>query len=151
MLDFFYSGIQLYILLSPYLCYISFLYLDLYLLGDDTPISYGSFMRTKHVFVFIHIRNKDSAGTITSLSPPVKYFLLAVPRRCFFVNGFCYLCFVFIMLFYLFIAALWSPAGKGLTSSLSCVWCFLLFLSLSHVLGWVWDLIVSIPYLCLLP
>ena len=35
---FLYSGIQLYILLSPYLCFISF-FLDLYLLGDDTLIS----------------------------------------------------------------------------------------------------------------
>ena len=32
---FFNSGIQLYILLSPYLCFI----FDLYLLGDDTSIS----------------------------------------------------------------------------------------------------------------
>ena len=63
-LDFFYSGIQLYIPLSPYLCFISFLYLDLYLLGDDTSISYGSFVRTKHIFVLIHIRNKGEVGTI---------------------------------------------------------------------------------------
>ena len=28
----------------------------------------------------------------------------------------CYLCFMFVMLSRLFIAALWSPAGKGLTS-----------------------------------
>ena len=28
----------------------------------------------------------------------------------------CYLCLVFVMLLRLFIAALWSPAGKGLTS-----------------------------------
>ena len=33
----------------------------------------------------------------------------------------CYLCFVFLMLSRLFIAALWSPAGKGLTSSLLLV------------------------------
>ena len=39
LLDFFYSGIHLYQLLSPYLCFISFLYLHLYLLGDDTSIS----------------------------------------------------------------------------------------------------------------
>ena len=37
--DFFNSSIQLYRLLSPHLCFISFLYLDLYLLGDDTSIS----------------------------------------------------------------------------------------------------------------
>ena len=28
----------------------------------------------------------------------------------------CYLCLVFVMISRLFIAALWSPAGKGLTS-----------------------------------
>ena len=39
LLDFFYSSIQLYILLSPFLCFISFLYLDLYVLGDDSSIS----------------------------------------------------------------------------------------------------------------
>ena len=38
-LDFFYSGIQLYILLSPYFCFISFSHLVLYLLGVDTSIS----------------------------------------------------------------------------------------------------------------
>ena len=35
LLDFFCSGIQFYLLLSPYLSFISFLYLDLYVLGDD--------------------------------------------------------------------------------------------------------------------
>ena len=35
LLDFFCSGIQFYLLLSPYLCFISLLYLDLYVLGDD--------------------------------------------------------------------------------------------------------------------
>ena len=39
LLDFFCSRIQLYLLLSPYLCFISFLYLDLYVLGDDELIS----------------------------------------------------------------------------------------------------------------
>ena len=46
---FFCSGIQFYILFSPYLCVISFLYLDLYALADDAWISYGSFMQTKHL------------------------------------------------------------------------------------------------------
>ena len=38
---FFCSGIQLYVLLRPYLCFIiiSFLYLDLYVLVDDSWIS----------------------------------------------------------------------------------------------------------------
>ena len=39
LLDLFCSGIQFKLLLSPYLCFISLLYLDLYVLGDDTLIS----------------------------------------------------------------------------------------------------------------
>ena len=38
LLDFFCSGIQ-FLLLSPYSCFISLLYLDLYVLGDDALIS----------------------------------------------------------------------------------------------------------------
>ena len=34
-----YTGIQFNLLLSPYPCFISLLYLDLYVLGDDTLIS----------------------------------------------------------------------------------------------------------------
>ena len=48
----------------------------------------------------------------------------------------------------LFICALWSPAGKGLTSWLSFV---VSSVSLSlpiGILGQVWYLIVSIPDLC---
>ena len=48
----------------------------------------------------------------------------------------CYLCLVFVMLSHLFIAALWSPAGKGLTSWLLIVM-FNCVLSLSHVVSWV--------------
>ena len=39
----------------------------------------------------------------------------------------CYLYLLFVMLSYLFNAALRSPAGKGLTPSLSCAWCFVVF------------------------
>ena len=39
LLDFFCSSIQLNLLLSPYPCFISLLYLDLYVLGDDALIS----------------------------------------------------------------------------------------------------------------
>ena len=55
LLDFFCSVIQLYLLLSPYLCFISFLYLDLYVLGDEALISNGSFMQTKYLCVLFHI------------------------------------------------------------------------------------------------
>ena len=39
LLDFFYAGIQLYVLLNPYLYLISVLNLDLHVLGDDSWIS----------------------------------------------------------------------------------------------------------------
>ena len=39
LLDFFCSGIQFCLLLSPYLCFISLLNIDLYVLGDDALIS----------------------------------------------------------------------------------------------------------------
>ena len=41
--------------LHVYLCFISLLYLDLYVLGDDALLSYGSFMQTKYLCVLIHI------------------------------------------------------------------------------------------------
>ena len=50
-----YFGFQFYLLLSPYLCFISFLFLDLYVLGGDALISQGSFMQTKHLCVLIHV------------------------------------------------------------------------------------------------
>ena len=58
-------------------------------------------------------------------------------------------CLVFAMFCArLFICALWSPAGKGLTSRLS----FVVSSVSSHfpigILGQVWYLIVSIPDLC---
>ena len=40
------------------LFFFSFLYLYLYLLGDEASISKGYFMRTKYLFVLIHIINK---------------------------------------------------------------------------------------------
>ena len=55
LLDFYCSSIQFYLLLSPYLCFIVLLYLDLYVLGDDALISKGSFMHTKYLCVLIHI------------------------------------------------------------------------------------------------
>ena len=55
LFDFFCSSIQFYLLLSPYLCFISLLNLDLYVLGDDALISKGSFMQTKYLCVLIDI------------------------------------------------------------------------------------------------
>ena len=81
-------------------------------------------MQTKHLCVLIHIWTKDEVET--GFNPPVKYFLLTVPRWCFFYGSFFFffmfrVCHVFLSVHCLFIAALWPPAGKGLTSWLSCV------------------------------
>ena len=66
LLDLICFVIQLYVLLIPYLCFISFLYLDLYVRGDDSLISYGSFMQNKHlhVCVLIHIRIKGEVSAV---------------------------------------------------------------------------------------
>ena len=48
----------------------------------------------------------------------------------------CYLFLVIVMFLRLFIAALWSPAGKGLISWLLFVM-FIVVLLLSHVVSWV--------------
>ena len=60
-----------------------------------------------------------------------------------------YLCLVFVMLSRLFIAALWSPAGKGLTSWLLLVMFNRVFVTFPcGILGQAWYLIVSIPDFC---
>ena len=64
LLDFFCSGIQFSLLLSPYLCFFSLLYLDLYVLGDDALISKGSFMESKYPCVLIHIWIKGEVGAV---------------------------------------------------------------------------------------
>ena len=49
------SGIQFYLLLSPYPCFISLLYLDLYVLGDDALVGWGSFVQARCLCFLIHI------------------------------------------------------------------------------------------------
>ena len=62
-------------MLSLYLCFISFSYLDLYLIGDDTLISWGPLMQTRRLFVLKQIRNKGEVGYhITSVGPPAEMF-----------------------------------------------------------------------------
>ena len=49
---------------EPFSLLYPLVYLDLFESEDDTSISKGSFMRTKHIFILIHIRNKGDVGTI---------------------------------------------------------------------------------------
>ena len=52
-----------------------------------------------------------------------------------FVDHLCYLYLMFVMLSRLFIAALWSPVGKWLTSRLLFVM-FIVILLLSYLVSW---------------
>ena len=67
--------------------------------------------------------------------------------------SFCYYCikFIFLMLSCLFLALLWSPAGNGLTTWLSCLYFFsCIFVSFPYdVTDKVWYFIESIPDVCL--
>ena len=61
----------------------------------------------------------------------------------------CYFCIVFVMFSRLLYAALWSPAGKGLTSWLSFVVLNCVIVTFPFgILGQVWYFIISIPDLC---
>ena len=78
--------------------------------------------------VLIQIRIKGGDCTVKMFKPPV-FFVLIIPRQCFscgssllfmFLVGCCYI-------FCLFLATLWSPAGKGLASWLTVCDVFLCF------------------------
>ena len=58
-----------------------------------------------------------------------------LPKRYFFCGSFVLLWLVYVMLSRLFIAALWSPEGKGLTSWLLFVMLIVILL-LSHLVSW---------------
>ena len=45
----------------------SFIYLNLYVLGDDAWISKGSFMQTKHLCVLIHILTNGEVSAMKSV------------------------------------------------------------------------------------
>ena len=49
-------------------------------------------MRTKHLYVLIHIRIKGEVGTVKKYLNPLVMFLLSFQGNASFVNLFCYLC-----------------------------------------------------------
>ena len=51
LLDIFCSGIQFYLLLSPYLCFISLLYFDLNVFGDDA-LEFRGLSFKPNIYVF---------------------------------------------------------------------------------------------------
>ena len=132
-LDFFCSGFQFYLLSSPYLRFISY-YLDLYVLGDDAMISYGSFMQTRHLYVLIHIRTKGEVGTPWNrFKPSCKIYLLTFSWWCFICGSFTlflsYFCYAFVRICLLMSCGHLMGKGWPLGSRL---WCLIVKLSLSH-------------------
>ena len=84
-------------------------------------------MQTKHLFVLIYNRNKGEVGTIKLLKLSSKMFYQPFQGSSCFVDHFCYLCYMYVMLSCLFIAALWSLAGKGWPLGSLAYACFLRF------------------------
>ena len=72
---------------------------------------------------------------IIPLGPKVALPLGQTFTMASFVDHLCYLCLVFVTLLRLFIAALWSPEGKGLISWLLFVM-FIVILLFSHLAYW---------------
>ena len=108
-------------------------------------------MRTKHLFVLIHTRNKGEVDTCTIVLA-IKFFfrLLTVPRRCFFFGSF------LLFMFRVCNAVLSVHCSRVFTcwerANLLCVMFSCVFITFScGALGQVWSLIVSIPDLCLYP
>ena len=74
-----------------------------------------------------------------------------------FLGRFCQLCFklVCVVLWCLLLLALWSPGGRGLTSWLSCLLCFVTFPNVSCdrpkavLLLWIFYVFSALCLLCL--
>ena len=108
-----FNGIQLYVLLSPYSCLI-FLYLDLYVLGDDASIRY--FMRTKHLCVLMYIGIKGEVGTVNMFKPSSMFTDRSKAVLLLWIfNISC------LSLLIRRVCSLQPCTGKGLTSLPSCV------------------------------
>ena len=154
LLDFICSRIQLYLPLSHYLCFVSFLYLDLYVPGDDALISLGSFIQTKQLRLLIHIWTKGEVGAPWNrFKPSSKIFLLTDPMWCFFCGSFMFFlsCFCYAFVRVCLLMPCGHLLGKGWPLGSRLWWlsfCEAVTFPLVSYLGRVWCLIVSIPDLC---
>ena len=118
-----------------HLCFISF-YISWFVCSMRYFMDKLGVFHAIYVLIHIWIWGGDGAVKLV-LVLKWKYFYWPFQSGASFVDHFCCLCFVFAVFSCLFIVALWSSAGKGLTSWLSCVWCFIVFLTLFHVVCWV--------------
>ena len=67
-------------MLSPFLCFVSLLYLDLNVLRGDTLESLWSFIRTKHLFFLVYIISKGAVDLLAFLC----VFLYFLPSHTVF-------------------------------------------------------------------
>ena len=108
-------------------------------------------MQTKYLWVLIHIWIKGEVGSVKNrFKPTSKSILLTLSRRCFFCGSFMLFLSFFLMLSctlvcWCLVVTCWERAGL---LALACD----VYLWRCHfpigILGQVWCLIVSIPYLC---
>ena len=98
-------------------------------------------MQTKHLCVLIHLWTKGEVGApLSRLKPSSKIFNWPFQRGTSFVDLFCFFfclnCLLCICM-RLFICAMWSPAGKELTSWVSFVVSSCEFFFIFPLVSWV--------------
>ena len=150
LLDFFCSEIQFYLLLSPYLCFISLLYLDLYVLGDDALISLSCKPNIYVSWCTSELRVKLAPSNRFKSSSKIFYWPFQGGTS--FVDLLCFFCLAFVMplcasVYMCLVVTCWERADLLVLVCGVLLW-------VCHfpigILGQVWYLIVSIPDLCTL-
>ena len=100
----------------------------------------NNFVLHSNLLNFLASTISDFHTSSRVFKPSSKIFLLTIPMQYFFVDHLFYICIVLGMLSCLYIAALWSPAGKGLTSWLLFVMFNCVFATFPcGILGQVWS------------
>ena len=135
LLDFFCSGIQFHLLLSPYLCFISF-FISWFICSRRWRIDkLGVFHANLHLCVLIHIWTKGEVGALLNrLKPSSKIFYWPFQGGTSFLDLFCFVflscvCYAFVCVcFYMPCCHL---LGKGWPLG-SHLWCLTVSLSFSH-------------------
>ena len=95
-----------------------------------------TFIRTKCLCVVTQMSANGEVGTVKHVKALLRFFLLTVPRWCFFVDPLCYLRFIFIaiMLSCLFVScSLVVTCCEGLTSWLFLSYIFLCFIQFPNL------------------
>ena len=112
-------------------------------------------MQTKYLCVLIHIWIKGEVGApLNRFKPSSKIFYWPFQGGSSFVDLLCFCSVLCLLCLYarLFICALWSPAGKGLTSWISFVVsnCEFVTFPLVFLVGcgtWLYRLLIFAPLL----